>query len=197
MSYPTNGEPFTKENAAMRIIPTLTTAVTTAAVAALGLGIAGPAHAAGVQLTDPSDTSHGSDLLAVKVAHRQANLVVVTTHDDLRRSPSSGSGGLVYLDTDRADRGPEYVVVGGYFEGTDYVLLETEGFGVAQWGEPVEGSYELSIDYAADKVRTKIAQEAIGSPDEVRVAVKASGPSAATTDWVGAPKSFTPWVARG
>lgn len=181
----------------MRTIPALSTVIAAAAIAASGVGFGSPAHAAGVQVTDPSDTNHGSDLLAVKVANRNANLVVVTTHDDLRRDPRSGSGGLVYLDTDAADNGPEYVVAGGWFVGTDYMLLETEGFGVAQWGDPVEGSYELTIDYVADTVRTRIAQAAIATPDEVRVAVKASGPSAGSVDWLTKPRAFTPWVARG
>lgn len=181
----------------MRTVPTLLTAVATAALAAAGLGLAAPAHADGVRLGDPSDTGHGSDLLAVRVANRAAALVVTSTHDDLRRDPSSGSGGLVYLDTDAADRGPEYVLAGGWFVGTDYVLLDTEGFGQRQWGEPVDGSYEVTIDYAADTVRTRIAQPTIGTPDEVRVAVRASGPSRASVDWIGEPQSFTPWVSRG
>lgn len=179
----------------MRTAPTVLTALATAAVAVAGL--AAPAHADVVRRTDPSDTGHGSDLLAVRVANRPAELVVTSTHDDLRRDPSSGSGGLVYLDTDPADRGPEYVLAGGWFVGTDYVLLDTEGFGQRQWGEPVEGSYELGIDYAADTVRIRISQGTIGTPDEVRVAVRASGPSRASVDWIGQPRTFTPWVARG
>ena len=38
--------------------------------------------------------------------------------------------------------------------------------------------------------------DALGDPDEVRVSVSASGPSG-DRDWVGAPRSFTPWLARG
>lgn len=171
-------------------VPTLT------AVAALTLGLAGSAHAAGTQRTDPADLRHGSDLRSVRVANKADDLVVVTTHRDLRRDPSSGSGGSVFIDTDPADAGPEYVVVGGWFEGTDYALLETEGWATSQWREPVEGSYELRINYDTEKVRVRISQEAIGSPDAVRVAVRAAGPNT-RVDWVGAAKSFTPWVARG
>ena len=55
---------------------------------------------------------------------------------------------------------------------------------------------------AADRetVRFRISREAIGSPDEVRVAVRVAGtrPSGASTktDWLGAPRSFTDWVAQ-
>lgn len=174
-------------------IPTVATVAT---LGALTLGLAGSAHAAGTQRTDPSDLRHGSDLLSVRVANKVDDLVVVTTHRDLRRDPSSGSGGSVFIDTDPADAGPEYVVVGGWFEGTDYALLETEGWATSQWREPVEGSYELRIDYDTDKVRVRVSQDAIGAPDAVRVAVRAAGPNT-RIDWIGAARSFTPWVARG
>lgn len=66
-------------------------------------------------------------------------LVVTTTHDNLRRDPKTGSAGSVYIDTDRSDKGPEFVFVGGYYAGTDYQLLHTAGTsnGLVDWlGEP-------------------------------------------------------------
>lgn len=181
-----------------------TTLATTAALSAavLTLGLAGPASADAIGVTDPRDTGHGSDLRSVQVRHGDRNVVVTTTHTDLRRDPASGSGGAVYLDTDRRDRGPEYVVVGGYFVGTDYQLLRTEGFGAHQWGRAVRGSYEMRVDYAKEHVRTRISRRALGSPDEVRVAVRVAGTrrdgtSRGLVDWLGEPRSFTRWVARG
>ena len=91
--------------------------------AALTLGLAGPAHAASIGVKDPQDTFHGSDLRAVQLKNRVANVVVVTSHTNLRRDPRTGSSGAVYVDTDRRDKGPEFVFVGGYFAGTDYQLL--------------------------------------------------------------------------
>jgi hypothetical protein len=74
------------------------------------------------------------------------------------------------------------------------------GFGRSAMGEPVEGSYRMKVDYDEDTVRFRIARDAIGSPDEVRVAVRVSGtrPNGKTTrtDWLGEPRSFTDWVAR-
>src|SRR5215211_6438066 len=91
-----------------------------ASVVALLAGLAGPADAAGIGVQDPADTGHGSDLRSVVVRNNANNLVVVTTHTDLRRSPTTGSGGAVYVDTDPTNKGPERVFVGGFFEGTDY-----------------------------------------------------------------------------
>ena len=101
----------------------------TAVTAALVLGLAGTAHAASIGVKDPSDTGHGSDLRAVQVKNGENNVVVTTSHTNLRRDPASGSGGTIYVDTDPTDEGPELVFVGGFFVGTDYQLLRTEGFG--------------------------------------------------------------------
>ncbi|WP_134766632.1 hypothetical protein [Nocardioides sp. 1609] len=171
-------------------------------VAALTLGVAGPASAESIGVTDPRDTAHGSDLRSVEVRNLETRVVVVTTHTNLRRDPASGSGGAVFLDTDPADKGPERVLVGGYFEGTDYQLLETEGFNRRTWGDPVEGSYGLTLDYRQDRVVMRMSRAALGNPEDVRVAVTSSGTKSdgsgdAVVDWLGAPRSFTPWVARG
>lgn len=176
--------------------------IAAASVVALLAGLAGPANAASIGIEDPADTGHGSDLRAVEVRNNDKNLVVITSHTNLRKDPASGSGGAVYVDTDPDDRGPEYVFVGGYFVGTDYQLLETEGFGTRKWGQPVDGSYELTVDYAKERARMRMGHGALGNPDEVRVSVRvagtrADGTSAGLVDWLGEPRSFTPWVARG
>lgn len=183
----------------MRILAS-TAALT--ATAALTLGLAGAASAASIGVTDPQDTSHGSDLRAVKLKNGERNVVVTTSHTNLRRDPRSGSGGAVYIDTDRGDRGPEFVFVGGYFEGTDYQLLHTEGFGVKKWGAPVDGSYEMRVDYDKERVRMRMSRAALGNPDDVRVAVRVAGTrndgsSNGLVDWLGDWREFTMWVARG
>ncbi|HET8664467.1 MAG TPA: hypothetical protein VFM08_09150 [Nocardioides sp.] len=58
------------------------------------------------------------------------------------------------------------------------------------------------MNYRRDTVRTTISHVALGNPTEVRVAVRVSGSrSDGTThglvDWVGKPRSFTPWLAQG
>jgi hypothetical protein len=151
-------------------------------------------------VTDPADVDHGVDLRAVRVVNGDAAVRVVLTHADLRRNPRSGAGGAVYLDTDPADRGPELVFVGGYYDGTDYQLLYTEGFGRRNWGKPVDGAYLLTLDYDREQTRMRISRKAVGTDGEVRVAVRVSGDrhdGSSVVDWLGAPRSFTPWVARG
>jgi hypothetical protein len=171
-----------------------------AAATALALGLGGPAAAASITAADPADVEHGVDLRAVRVANGEDTLRIVLTHDDLRRSPRSGAGGAVYIDTDPANKGPELVFVGGYFAGTDYQLLHTEGFGVKKWGDVVEGFHQLTLDYDKDKTRMRISREALGDVGPVRVAVRVAGERPDGThvvDWLGEPRSFTAWVPRG
>lgn len=175
---------------------------TAALATALTLGLAGSATAASIGVKDPQDTFHGSDLRAVRLVNGDRNVVVVSSHTNLRRDPRTGSGGAVYVDTDPGDRGPELVFVGGFFEGTDYQLVRTEGFGVEQWRAPVGGSYEMTVDYDRDRVRMRMSRAALGHPDEVRIAVRVAGTrtdgtSTGLVDWLGEPRSFTPWVPRG
>jgi hypothetical protein len=180
----------------------LTGSVAAAAAGFLALGLAAPASAASIGVKDPADVSHGVDLRAVRVVNGDHNVRVVTSHTNLRRDFRTGSGGSVYLDTDRSDKGPELVFVGGYFEGTDYALLRTEGFGAKQWGNPVRGSYEMNIDYDKEQVRMRIGRgiKALEGVGDVRVAVKVAGnrtDGTTVVDWLGEPRSFTPWVAKG
>lgn len=180
------------------------TIVSTAAlsVAALTLGVAGPAHADSIGVKDPQDTFHGSDLRAVQLKHGPDNVVVITNHTNLRRDPATGSSGAVYIDTDRSNKGPEYVFVGGYYQGTDYQLVRTEGFGRKNWIAPVRGSYEMNVDYAKEQVRMRMSRKTLGNPDQVRVAVRVvgtrtDGTSTGLVDWLREPRSFTRWVANG
>ena len=169
-------------------------------VAALALTPAAPANADGIGVSDPKDLGHGVDLRSVEVQHGGANVVVTTTHTNLVESFRSGSSGSVFIDTDDTNPGPEYVFFGGFFVGTDYNLVQTDGFARSAVGEPVEGSYRMRVDYDRDTVRFRIALDAIGSPDQVRVAVRVAGTrpdgTSTRTDWLGAPRSFTDWVAR-
>ena len=180
-----------------------TIAAVALSTAALTLGVAGSAQAELYGVDDPQDTSHGSDVLALQVRNGEENLSVTTYHVNLRRDPATGSSVAVYIDTDRSDRGPEYVFVAGLYEGTDYQLLETEGFGPKTWGDPVEnGDYILKVGYRTDRAHVRISRPALGNPAAVRVAVRASGTrtdgsSQGLVDWVGKRRSFTPWITRG
>jgi hypothetical protein len=176
------------------------TATAAAAAAALTLGLAAPASAESIGLRDPADINHGVDLRAVHVVNGDRNLRIVLNHTNLRRDPRTGSGGAVYIDTRPADKGPEFVFVGGFFEGTDYTMLATEGFGAKNWKAPVRGFYEMTLDYAKEQTRMRISRRALAGADAVRVAVRVAGQrtdGSQVVDWLGAPRSFTPWVDRG
>jgi hypothetical protein len=180
-------------------VTTATAAAVASAALALG-GLAAPANAASIGVTDPADVNHGVDLRAVRVVNGDKNVGIVLNHTNLRRSPKSGAGGAVYIDTDRVDPGPEFVFVGGYFEGTDYQLLHTEGFGVKSWGQPVTGFHVMTLDYDKEQTRMRMSRNALGKPGKIRVAVRVSGErtdGTSVVDWLGEPRSYTRWVARG
>ncbi|MCB0893783.1 MAG: hypothetical protein H6529_07000 [Nocardioides sp.] len=180
-----------------------TLAAAALSAAALTLVSAGAAHAELYGIDDPEDTFHGSDIRALSVRNGQENVTVTTVHDNLVRRAASGSAETVFVDTDRHDRGPEFVFVAGLYEGTDYLLRATDGFDRSSWGEPVEnGDYVLRVRYRKDVARVVMSRAALGNPDEVRVAVRASGTRTDGTshgllDWVGERRSFTPWLSRG
>lgn len=171
--------------------------------AALTLGMAGVANAELYGVDDPQDTGHGSDIKAVSIKYGKANLHVTTYHENLRRDPATGSAGSIFIDTDETNQGPEYVLSAGFFEGTDYTLATTDGFGRRMWEAPVSnGDYTMRVNYRKDRVHVIISRAALGRPDQVRVAVRASGTrtdgtSRGLTDWVGERRSFTPWIQRG
>jgi hypothetical protein len=170
--------------------------------AALTLGLAGPAHADSIGVKDPRDTAHGVDLRAVQLKNGDNNIVVTTHHTNLRPSPATGSAGAIYIDTDRSDKGPEFVFVGGFYEGTDYQLLHTEGFGHKNWGAPANGYYEMRVNYDKDQVRMRMSRATLDNPGDVRVAVRVSGTrtdgsSTGLVDWLGDPRSYTMWVEKG
>ena len=175
----------------------ITAAAVALSTAALTFGLSGPAHAEQYGIDDPDDTSNGVDVLAMTVRNGKSNVNVITVHDDLRRAPSSGAGGSIFIDTVKKDKGPEYVFVGGFFDGTDYTLLETEGFSQKSWGQPVEnGDYILRVNYRTDEARVRMSRAALGNPGAVRVVMRAAGSSGAV-DWVSQKRVFSPWIARG
>lgn len=175
---------------------TITSLISVAAIsaAAITLAMTPTANADSIGVRDAADIDHGVDLRSVEVAHDTDDIVVTTTHANLRRSFRSGASGAVYLDTDGGNRGPEFVFVGGYFVGTDYQLLHTDGFGSRKWGKPVMGSYRLTLDYADEQVRMRVSRATLDSPERVRVAVRVSGKG--QVDWLGEARSFSEWVSQ-
>lgn len=178
------------------------TLIATGAAAALTLSLAGPASADRFGIDDPEGGGGtGVNLLAASVINSQTSLRINLLHQNLRRHPpGNDAGGVVYIDTDPADKGPELVFTAGLFAGTDYVLLDTEGFGVNNWGDPVSGNYSMSLDYAHEKTHIVIGRNALHGADAVRVAIRVAGlrqDGSVAVDWLGKPRSFTLWLDRG
>ena len=169
---------------------------------------------AGTALADTSvfkdargDMSQGADIRKVRVINGEERLKINVVHRDLVRSFRSGSSISVFIDTDRAQAGPEYVFVGGTFEGADYALLPADGFQAAGNRQvPLHGgTYQMKLDYVRDVARITIDQVVLEDPADVRVEVKTGaemlpeGGAAADNevDWLNAPRKFTSWVAKG
>ena len=180
-----------------------------AAVSALSItGLAGAAMAATADFADArGDMSQGADIRKVRVVNGEDTVRINVRHRDLVRSYKSGSSVSVFIDTDRTRRGPEYVFLGGTFEGADYALLKADGFQRANDRQvPLHGgTYLMRLDYVDDVARISIDRVVLGNPGAVRVEVKTgaelvpAGSEAPSTevDWLGTPRSFTPWVEQG
>lgn len=182
------------------------------AVSALSItavaGHAGPASAEAAAFADArGDMSAGADIRKVRVVNGEERLRVNVRHRDLVRSFRSGSSISVFIDTDRARTGPEYVFTGGTFEGADYALLPADGFEAAGDRQvPLRGGrYIMRLDYADDVARISIDNVVLNDRGTVRVEVKTgaemlpegSAEPNREVDWLGTERSFTPWVQRG
>jgi hypothetical protein len=176
--------------------------ITTASVlAAAALTVAGPAHADDVTLADPVDTAGSlSDIREVTVRHTAGRLAFDIGFTDLRRTSEAGPSGVqLYVDTDRATRGPEYVLGSGLQAGTDYQLVRVAGWGGAT-GNPLACAHRVRLDFADNELRGWIARRCLRVPEEVRVAVKMTDNfdgSHPLTDWLKGPRKWTRWLAAG
>ncbi|HET8717176.1 MAG TPA: hypothetical protein VFM50_05440 [Nocardioidaceae bacterium] len=139
---------------------------------------------------------HGADIHSVRVVNEKAVRVVVH-HQDLVRSYTSNAGIKVYLDTDRDARGPEYVFMGGIFEGADYALQTAEHW-KATGVVPLQDRYRMRLDYRDEITRIRLSRKALGHPDAVRVTVRTGGDldGRRVTDWLHGVRHFTRWVPQ-
>ena len=186
---------------------TATRRILAGAAAALATTVlAGPAAAETAAFADTrGDLDHGADIQRVRVVN-EGRVKVRVVHDDLVRSFRSGSSLAVYLDTDRTRKGPEFVFLGGTFEGADYALLRAEGWKPAgRTAVPMRCGYDMVLDYAKDTATVRIDRDCLDDARAIRVEVKTGGeltppgeaPATNGVDWLGEPRQFTPWVGQG
>ena len=176
---------------------TLVRAAAAAAVLTTTIGLAGPAAAETTTVIDGADTTASlSDIRRVTLAHRDTEVVVRTTFTDLRRN--SAAGLRINIDTDSSRPGPEFALLSGLGDGTDYQLMR-----VTDWrihGAPKTCSHQATISWATDVYRLEVGRACIGSPAQVRVGVRMTDhhdPSHPVTDWMSGWRRFTGWMSRG
>jgi hypothetical protein len=170
----------------------------TVAASALVLGVAGAASAELVTVSDPADTAGSqSDMRDVTVKHSAGKVVTIVEFTELAPTSDAGPSSLsIFIDTDRTAKGPEFRIGTGLQEGTDYQLVRMEGWKPV--GEPLTCDHQVRLNFKADHLKAKVARACLGTPDEIRVAVKmtdAYDASHVLVDWMKKPRGFTTWLA--
>lgn len=179
-----------------------TRALALAAAAATLLGLAAaPASAERIGRADPADTGGASlnDIRRVTVDHGNDRLTVRVKVTDLRRRSEQGPAGLsIRIDTRRRAPGPEYQLSTGLYDGTDYQLMRIrDGHPV---GQPLSCDHRVHLGFHTDVVRFTADRRCLRSPHRLRVGVKMTDlydGSHPVTDWLGRPRSWTPWLTAG
>ena len=174
---------------------TLLAATTTIALAA---GVFAPAAAERAGFSDPADVGGASlnDIRHVRVDHRADGLDVTVRFADLRRRSGGGPAGLtIRFDTRSRRYGPEFQLTSGLYAGTDYQLMKVRANRTV--GEPLSCPHRVRLDFGKDRLRFHATSGCLGSPSRVRIGVKMTDEfdgSHPVTDWLGEPRSYTPWV---
>lgn len=157
------------------------------------LAFAGPAAAQTTTVNDGADRPGSpSDIRTVTLRHQTDQVVVRTTFTDLRRT--SGAGYKILIDTNATRTGPEYVLVSGLGDGTDYLMFRAEDWKIK--GAPMTCTHQLRLNWADDIARFTVNRTCLGSPDEVRVGVRMRDDAHDVTDWMLGYRKWTPWMAR-
>lgn len=179
----------------------LTRTAALAAAAVLSLGLAAPASAEATSQTDPADVGGASltDIRRVTLNHGTAQVIAKVRFTDLKATSEGGPSGMtVFVDTRPARKGPEFRLDTGLQSGTDYQLSRVNGWTAP--GEPLSCDHSLTLGWTTDVATLRLARACLGNPGKVRVGVKMVDlydGSHPVTDWLGKPRSFTTWVAKG
>ncbi|WP_210503814.1 hypothetical protein [Nocardioides xinjiangensis] len=140
-----------------------------ASLIALCVLAAAPAHAEFYSIDDPADARASlTDIHAVEANHGKENVLVKVRFAELMRS--SAAGVSVFFDTDRGDRGPEYVLSSGLGDGTDYVLTEADGWRGSD--DRVGCDYSARPKWGQEVFRAVISRRCFDRVPSVRVSVK-------------------------
>ncbi len=162
--------------------------------AVLVVGVAAPAEA-NVRRFDDSrrDTASGVDIWSVRVDNSTADRQQVRIRiqqDNVRNGDDLG----VYLDTRPADPGPEFVISG--VVGSEFALHRMEWWKEPRALVPFKCGYSMKIKESTDRTRVVLPRECIGTPAEIRVAVRATRNKPAARDWAAGRRDWLGFVRR-
>ena len=162
--------------------------------AVLVVGVAAPAEANVRRFTDSHrDTAAGTDIWSVRVDNSTADRQEVRIRirqDNVR----NGDALAVYLDTRPADPGPEFVMSG--VVGSEYVLHRMEWWKEPRALVPFKCGYSMKIKESTDRTRVVLPRQCIGTPSEIRVAVRATRNKPAARDWAAGRRDWLGFVRR-
>ncbi len=173
--------------------------VTATALAALAGGALAPAAAENASFPDPADVGGASlhDIRKVTLQHGEKRVRVVVKFTELEPTSDAGPASLaILIDTAPRRTGPEFRLVTGLQEGTDYQLLKIRDGKVV--GDPLTCGHKVNLDFAGDRMVFRAVRSCLGTPARVRVGVKMTDQydgSHPIIDWLGAPRSYTSWLA--
>jgi hypothetical protein len=162
------------------------TRISLSAIPALALAalVAAPAHAEFYSIDDPADAKPSlTDIYALEANHGGENLLVKVRFNELMRSSAAGIS--VFIDADRDQKGPEYVLSSGLGDGTDYALTEAEAWRGTD--DRVDCDYSARPRWGKDVFRAVISRDCFGRVPSVRVSVKMvdeTDGSNLVVDWV-------------
>jgi hypothetical protein len=170
----------------------------TGLTAASGQGAVAAPASTRVFTDSRTEVPSGVGLYRVRVTNR-AQLVITTKHRDLRRH-AYGNGFTIFVDTRTSHPGPEYAIVGGLHDGSDWVTARaTRRWKVVRgdaFGEIWSCNSDLKIDYKTDKLRVVLGRDCLGGyQGRVRVSVRVGDQDFA--DYGPAKETFYPWIPRG
>jgi hypothetical protein len=156
-----------------------------------------PAHAEFYSIDDPADAEESlTDIYGLEANHGSDRVLVKVRFNELVRS--SAAGVSVFFDTDRGEKGPEYVLSSGLGDGTDYVLTEADGWRGSD--DRVRCDYAARPKWGQEVFRAVVSRDCFDRTPSVRVSVKMVDQADGTTpvvDWAPRKRRWTLPVRSG
>jgi hypothetical protein len=168
-----------------------------ALAAALTALLALPAHAEFYSIDDPADAKESlTDIYSIEANHGSENVLVKVRFNELMRS--SAAGVSVFFDTDRDDKGPEYVLSSGLGDGTDYVLTAADGWRGSD--DRVSCDYRARPKWGQEVFRAVLSRDCFDRTPSLRISVKMVDQADGSTpvrDWAPKRHRWTLPIASG